>query len=777
MRLCKFNTQLKLYHLLSFILCMGITIQYPSAFAKKDEIAPILTVRYSYEKQTKDGESRYVLVPTVQKVNGADFADQKKRHKALFMSMKNDKKANYGGTGFNMSDDAVLIFLDSSKERNFPFIMAEAIYTFTENGARAVRFPKSKFSGRDYKRSDVDFPSYRLILPYWEGLPPDEVQGALLSLGDGSLLTSKALKERVMKGDKELVLQLVSTLKKGNIQAVSAIVETTKLVTLKGVEEGFIPLLQAAQPKLRSIAVDGLVNQTSDQVFKALREVMDTDPDPSIKDKAAMALSKAKDPKIAAAALFHTLRSTDIKVAVQAAEKLIKTKSKEADEELLKAVKRTEVQIRSAAINTLVLRQTITPLVKLLNGELGIEVKVEIAKAIRDQKTARKSAYKFLVTQPNGEAASEAINSLKGEKLKGDVASWFESALRHPDASTRVTVASQLTQFKGSSALKVLATADIDDEKSGEEVHKAMRSIYNKMSDKVILNDCARESSISLKSAATGVLGKLYQRAKKKNKARAFKAIGQLVQSPKSWVRAEGVRSLKDVGTEEAMDILIKLKDDNDLKVKRSVARSTVAFAEDKMRPILVAYLKEKDNRVIEYSLDSLGQLKSKEALDELFNDTYLAHKSVKVRRAAMQAVASIAEVLTLEKRESLATRINLRLTADSDSEARIAGAKALSYVATEESRIALSTQLQDKDVELVKSIVDALVKHAVPSSIKLIEGAMDHRNPKVRAYAYDRASKLEGEGLQKVVKDLFIRRLKIEDDEALKATLNAFMK
>jgi HEAT repeat protein len=142
-----------------------------------------------------------------------------------------------------------------------------------------------------------------------------------------------------------------------------------------------------------------------------------------------------------------------------------------------------------------------------------------------------------------------------------------------------------------------------------------------------------------------------------------------------------------------------------------------------------------------------------------------------------MQAVASIAEVLTLEKRESLATRINLRLTADSDSEARIAGAKALSYVATEESRIALSTQLQDKDVELVKSIVDALVKHAVPSSIKLIEGAMDHRNPKVRAYAYDSASKLEGEGLIKVVKDLFIRRLKIEEDKALKATLNAFMK
>ena len=53
-----------------------------------------------------------------------------------------------------------------------------------------------------------------------------------------------------------------------------------------------------------------------------------------------------------------------------------------------------------------------------------------------------------------------------------------------------------------------------------------------------------------------------------------------------------------------------------------------------------------------------------------------------------MGAVASIASVLDDEKREALTTRINLRLAADSDSETRIAGAKALSFIPTEESRL-----------------------------------------------------------------------------------------
>ena len=274
-------------------------------------------------------------------------------------------------------------------------------------------------------------------------------QGALLSVGDGSLLTAEALQSKLTKGDTELISHLVATLKKGNEKAVQAIVAANKISALKGIGAGFIPLLQSAQLELRKLAVEGLMGVESKEVFKALREVMDTDPEAVVKDKAALALSKAKDPKVAAAALYHNLRSADAKVALEAAEKLVSVKGDEADKELLAAIKRSEIDVRKAVIKSLVSRKTIKPLIKQLNAELPIDVKIKIAQSIRNQKTARKPAYSFLVTQPNGEAVLEALEGIKTDKLKGDVATWFEKGLRHPNANTRVKTAQMLKKVKG----------------------------------------------------------------------------------------------------------------------------------------------------------------------------------------------------------------------------------------------------------------------------------------------------------------------------------------
>ena len=70
-----------------------------------------------------------------------------------------------------------------------------------------------------------------------------------------------------------------------------------------------------------------------------------------------------------------------------------------------------------------------------------------------------------------------------------------------------------------------------------------------------------------------------------------------------------------------------------------------------------------------------------------------------------------------------------------------------------------------------MKSIVDALIAHKVPASIQLLEGAMDHRDPKARDYTYKQAAALKGAGLKKVVKALFERRLKIEGPRVKRLT------
>jgi HEAT repeat protein len=765
----------------STMLAGDITLsQRGQAFAQaKKSKNLVATIRYSYKKQTLNDSSQYVLIPIIERLKTKTYTDFKERQRALFLAMKSDKKSNYGATKFNAEKGVVFVFLDPKKSRNDRFIMAEAIYTFTANGAKAVRFPRSKYDGRDFTRAHVSLPAYQLVLPYWRSLPPTPKMSALFDLGDGSTLTFEAVQTRLKEQDETIINQVVKTLKSGQADAVNAIIAANAIHMIKGIEAGLFPLLESAQTKLRLAAITGLKGRTSPEVYRALRKVMDEDPEDTVKDAAAEQLAQAKDKKISIAAVFHTLRSPKAKVAVAAAQKLgTHKKTTETVTELVKALKREEPEVRRAVIQTLIQHKATAALVKLLDGETKLEVKIEVAQAIMKNKKAKKAALNFLVAQPNGQAAAAAIQTLEGQKLKGDVISWFERALRHPDSTARITAATVLAQYKKSAALKVLAKGDIEDSESGEILHDAMRQIYARQSDKVVLNDAARQSSISLKSAAAGTLGKLYKSTRnKRNQKRAFQAVGQLAQSPKAIIRAEAVRSLGEIGTPESMAELLKLKDDSSVKVKRAIANSAVSFPEVKMRDILLDYLKSDDVRLLEYTLKGFTALKSSAVLNEVSQNKFIIHKDVKVRRASMEAIANLIALVKREERDRFSNKLYLRLNKEKDARTRILAAQALAHIPSEESRDALSTQLQDKDVSVVKALVDALITHELPASVNLLEGAMDHSNGEVRSYAYDVTSQLKPDGLRKVVKKLFKRRLKLESDAQLKSKLQSYLK
>lgn len=769
------HTRLHTITLLLLFSMASIPFHIGSAVAKKEEVKPIMTVRYSYQKQTRDAK-RYVLVPVVEQINGEDYQDFKKRQKALFLAMKADKKANYGKTGFNVEGDVVLIFLDESKVKNHPFMIAEAVYTFTENGARAVKFPNSQYAN-EFTRQDITYPAYQLILPYWEGLPPRQLTSGILSLDDGSFLTITALKEQVKAGTPALVEQLVKTLKEGEPESVKAIVAAAEDAPLKGIEEGFIPLLESAQVEIRLAALRGLKGRAGKKLYTAIRATMDQDPDESVKDAAALVLSEASDPKIAVAAQFHQLRSKDLAIALRAVEQLVEAKVTEATDQLLEAVKRPEEQLRTAVIAALVKRKEIKLLVKQLESELSMDVKIEIAQTIRSDKAGRSAAYQFLVTQPSGEAASRALQDLRGEKLKGEIQEWLKRALRHPDSAARQAAAEVLSSSQDKTALEILKNADIEDAESGQAVHAAMRSIYAGLKDKDVMKAASSESQVSLRSAATGTLGLVYTQAGKSLQPKIFQLLLSAVQDKQGMVRAEAARSLADVKSAEALAELMKLKADSEISVKRSVATAGASYSETDMRPVLLGYLKETDPGLLEAALLSLGALKSVEAIDEVSAERLVAHEAVKVRRAAMTSIASIATVLEMERKVKLTTLLNVRLSRDQDSAARRAAVKALSVIPTEDSSIALSTQLQDSDLVLVKEIVDALAAHQLPASTQMLEGGMDHREKEIRAYTYQVAHQLKGEGLQQVVRQLFERRLKLEEDETLKGQLGEWVK
>ena len=163
------------------------------------------TVRYSYEKWSRGGQAQYVLEPMPISIKKGGLKD---RANALFRVLSAAKSGSYGKAALAFRDDVdqtgiIWVHLDPEKARYNPIVMAETTYTFTENGATRVIFPK--VFERGWTRDDVPFAAYTLTVPLWQTLPPAGIGGALARLPDGSYLGSDDAIARLQKGDAALI--------------------------------------------------------------------------------------------------------------------------------------------------------------------------------------------------------------------------------------------------------------------------------------------------------------------------------------------------------------------------------------------------------------------------------------------------------------------------------------------------------------------------------------------------------------------------------------------
>jgi hypothetical protein len=286
----------------------------PARAAGDDAPEKIHTVRYSYEAWSRAGKKRFVLVPAPADVRPGAFKD---RLKTLFEQLKAAKGNTYGAAKIAFNDDAektgeVYVWLDAAKAEYNAIVMAETVYTFTENGARKVRFPKVQEAG--WTRANVPNAAFVLSVPLAEALPPMDVSGALVSLPDGSLLPFEVVSSRLKANDKVLVDAMWSFVTQGPAPATLLALEAGKLLALPDLEARVIPVLDSANPQIRSAALAALTGHDNGTVNKALRRVMDEDPDTAIRDQAAALLSQSKDPAFSTAAQYHALKSPDPKI-------------------------------------------------------------------------------------------------------------------------------------------------------------------------------------------------------------------------------------------------------------------------------------------------------------------------------------------------------------------------------------------------------------------------------------------------------------------------------
>ncbi|MBU0552596.1 HEAT repeat domain-containing protein [Myxococcota bacterium] len=748
---------------------LAVLLVGPLALAappKKDD-ATLHTVLYDYAKWSRGDQPRYVLIPKPIALKEEDFEG---RLKATLSALKSAKKSTYGATKVAFKPDSaqtgkVWVYLDEQKRQYHPIVMAEVVYSFTEVGASRVIFPKVAEQG--WTRQDVSFPAFQLALDAWEGLPPDGLEGVLLRLPGGGLMTAEGLRAGLKAGEPKLIDALWAILDQGQERSAIAVIAAAKHLKRPELSDKLLPVLRSANPALRQAALEGLDGLDEAKTNAAIRQIMDKDSEAGLRDKAAVLLSRSKDPTFAVAAQFHALRSEDPKTVAEAAKALGESKEKEAKDHLLERLSHPNAEVRAAVIASLIKRKEDAPLLQALRGgDQSAEVKVDIARAFvagKDAK-ARRLALTYLVVRgpvADAVAAAEALADEKGR----DVLDALGEGLKHPKAEARIAAAEALVRRGDKGGLSALGEADVDNPESGAQIEDALRRLYAKQNLNFVLKSARKEQGV-LQRAAVATLGEMVLDQKSgRAKKDTLKALETLAQAKQAEIRAAAARSFESVGDESVREQVYELAKDKEIIVQRAVARALGKLKGDKSVALLLSYIKTQDTQLLANSLRALGDLQDLKGLQPIIDR--IGHKEVEVRRAATSALVKMGEVV--EKKKPLLALFSERLF-ESDVEVRLRAIDGLLITQDAKSVQLIAALLQDPSVVIRKAALAGLGKTGEALALDDINAALEDEDVSVRAAAIeamrvlgkrDGASRLEA-------------YLKKEKDKALRAQAQA---
>jgi HEAT repeat protein len=701
------------------------------------KVEPVHTVRYSYEKWSRVKPARYVLVPRTTRVKPSDIKD---RIRTLFRDLRASKNGSYGpksAIAFNKDFEttkAVYVYLDMGKRQYFPIVMAETVYTFTENGASKVIFPKGPgTSAQGWTRANIPQPAYALTIPFWQTLPPAEILGALAQMPDGSLLPSDIALKRLKSGDQALSEALWTYTETGGAAALAA-VKAASTLGVADLADRLIPLLQSADRKLRLAAIQGLKGKDSATVNRGLRSVVDGDPEVELRDIAAGILASSSNPEFSAAAQYHALKSKDPALVLAAAKALGESTQKEAKDALLSIIQHEDSRVREASMRSLVKRGDTSALVdRLAGGKLSKDVATELARLLvgEKDKSAHQEALMYLAVSGSGDDATKAASQLAQYK-NGRSISSLGKALKHSDGDTRIAAAGALAQLGDIKALKLLANADVHHEESGPAVMAAITKIYANQSLKTVLK-ATREKNQVLKRSAVATLGILVKKGGgKRNRRAILEALRPLSKTKDPLIRAATARSFEVMAGDDVRADVIKLAADKDIEVRRAAAHALRSFPAAETNALLLQFVKDSDPVILAHAAESIGILMVKDGRDTVID--LMSHTDVRVRRAATATIVKLGS--------EIAKRALLRLLSerlfDSDGKVRLYAIKGLHLVKDEKTVTVLGALIQDPMVDVRLATLEAMANTGHASAVDGISGALEDDNKVIRKAAIE---------------------------------------
>lgn len=680
----------------------------------------------------------------------------------VFKALRKDKSTTYGDTELSVDKRAldrgtVTVKIDKSRERYFPIISSEVVYTMTQLGLKSVSFPG--YSKKAMTRADVAFAAFRLVVPVWRALPPVQVPTAVFIFPDGSEMTSAEFAAKVKSRD-PVIQKMVETYLKGKDAAIKMVaIRAIPGLNLADAPSLLMPLLRDKAKEVRLAALEALAGNEDEKVLDAISGVMDRDKDKAVALKASEILGKSRNKKYSVRALYFALRGEDEAASLKAIEALVKSKEGSVGPELVKSVKGKREKVAAAAIEAL-------GSLKLTDALVGLFKDAKLAKGLRLASAAQvasigatKQKFEALALHAEiGDAAQAAAALVKLKAFKDpDPRQAIEKALSHPAKEVRHQSARLLAEIRNPESLKALAAAGTRAE-DVEIIQEVASTIMAKLTLQEVLQ-YTNNRNIVLKRVAYRALG-----VKGSNSGAVFDALAKGVKSKDEGIRAASALALGSFKNDKALKQILTVKEDTAGIVRRDVARALGNWPAGTETEILMNYLSDNEGEVVEASVSSLHKRAEDGAYKPILKLTRgKAHPHPGVRKATLRALVDLAP------RKELQTVISV-LTGgvfDKDREVKILAIELLGRYDNPAAVTGLAALINDPVEEYrVKSLL-ALGATQSNDAIELIASVVNDQSPVVRSAALEALGKLG----KKKGAEIIRARIALETDkEVIKA-------
>lgn len=706
-----------------------------ATWAEAQETAP--AILYSYTKVAVGNDIQYVLVPQAARrtILPKGTALSTAVVNGVFKELRNDKATTYGNTDLEVSPrdlekGVVTVKIDKEREKYFPIISSEVVYTLTQLGIEAVNFPGH--SRKPMTRADVEFAAYRLTVPAWRALPPTAIPAASIIMPDGSELSDAQFASKIKAGDPQIVELIKTYLGSKDERVVMVAMAAIPAMKLADGAQLLLPVLKDKNPDLRMAALEGLSVYTDDAILDAISDVMDKDKDAKVALKASEVLGRSSNKKYAVRAQFFALRGEDEAASLAAIEALVKSKEATVAPELVTAARGKREKVAVAAINALAELKVVGDLVALFeDGKLAATRRVVAAAHVASlgDNGQRFKALSFQAAEGKADVAVTALDALAKFKEPAPRES-LEAALKHPEKDVRHKAARLLSEVRDPASLPALADAGTrpEDEAVIEEVASnimarlTLAEVLQYTTNRNIVLQRVAYLALGSKISGGGGGGKV------------FEALTKGVKSKDGGIRGASARGLGAFKNDKALAAIMEMANDTEAVVRRDVARALGNWPAGTQTEALLKLLADKEGDVVEAAAISIRMRVETDAYPQILKLSRANHPHAGVRGAAYRALVVVAP----EKEAQTVISVVGGGLFDKDRDVRLLSIRLLGQFEQTSAVTTLAALLNDPLEENRVESIKALGRTKSAEAVELVATVVGDQSKPVRLAAME---------------------------------------